>query len=152
MYLSIYGISTNKFNNLVSEKIIERDKNLKIGFDKIKIFLNFNNRNFELKTSNPKVSFKNKEIKIKSISTDLPIRNFFSKKINLKEVKIITGKNKLQNLINILRSHKNNPKLFILNKIVKDGYVSLESKITFNEDGSIKNNYLIDGNFEDLKI
>ena len=49
MYLSIYGISTNKFNNLVSEKIIERDKNLKIGFDKIKIFLNFNNRNFELK-------------------------------------------------------------------------------------------------------
>ena len=152
MYLSIYGISTNKFNNLVSEKIIERDKNLKIGFDKIKIFLNFNNRNFELKTNNPKVSFKNKEIIIKSISTDLPIRNFFSKKINLKEVKIITGKNKLQNLINILRSHKNNPKLFILNKIVKDGYVSLESKITFNEDGSIKNNYLIDGNIEDLKI
>ena len=111
MYLSIYGISTNKFNNLVSEKIIERDKNLKIGFDKIKIFLNFNNRNFELKTNNPKVSFKNKEIIIKSISTDLPIRNFFSKKINLKEVKIITGKNKLQNLIKILRSHKNNPKL-----------------------------------------
>ena len=152
MYLSIYGISTNKFNNLVSEKIIERDKNLKIGFDKIKIFLNFNNRNFELKTNNPKVSFKNKEIIIKSISTDLPIRNFFSKKINLKEVKIITGKNKLQNLIKILRSHKNNPKLFILNKIVKDGYVSIESKITFNEDGSIKNNYLIDGNIEDLKI
>ena len=152
MYLSIYGISTNKFNNLVSEKIIERDKNLKIGFDKIKIFLNFNNRNFELKTNNPTVSFKNKEIIIKSISTDLPIRNFFSKKINLKEVKIITGKNKLQNLIKILRSHKNNPKLFILNKIVKDGYVSIESKITFNEDGSIKNNYLIDGNIEDLKI
>ena len=152
MYLSIYGISTNKFNNLISKKIIERDKNLNINFNKIKIFLNINNRNFELKTSNPKVSFKNKEIKIKSISTDLPIRNFFSKKINLEEVKIITGKNKLQNLINILRSHKNNPQLFILNKIVKDGYVSIESKITFNEDGSIKNNYLIDGNIEDLKI
>ena len=112
MYLSIYGINTNKFNNLIIEKIIERDKNLNINFDKIKIFLNINNRNFELKTSNPKVSFKNHEIKIKSISTDLPIRNFFSKKINLEEVKIITGKNKLQNLINILRSHKNNPQLF----------------------------------------
>ena len=152
MYLSIYGISTNKFNNLISEKILERDKNLNINFNKIKIFLNIKNRNFELKTSNPKVSFKNKKIKIKSISTDLPIRNFFSKKINLEEVKIITGKNKLQNLINILRSHKNNPQLFILNKIVKDGYVSLEGKITFNEDGSIKNNYLIDGNIEDLQI
>ena len=30
IYLSIYGISTNKFNNLISEKISERDKNLEI--------------------------------------------------------------------------------------------------------------------------
>ena len=64
-YLSIYGISTDKFNNLVSEKISERDKNLEINLNKIKIFLNINNFNFELKTNDPKVFFRNKEIKIK---------------------------------------------------------------------------------------
>ena len=121
-YLSIYGFNTNKFNNLISEKISERDKNLKINLNEIKIFLNINNFNFELKTNNPKVFFKNKEIKIKSISTDLPLRNFFSKKINLKEIKILTHKNKIQNLIEIIRVYKNNPQLFILNKIVKDGF------------------------------
>jgi len=152
MYLSIYGISTNKFNNLISEKISEKDKNLEINLKEIKIFLNINNFNFELKTNNPKVFFKNKEIKIESISTNLPLRNFFSKKMNLEEVKILTQKNKIQNLIVFIRAYKDNPQLFILNKIVKDGFIDIETKISFNKDGSIKSNYLIDGNIEDLKI
>ncbi len=152
MYLSIYGVSTNKFNNLISEKISERDKYLKINLDELKIFLNINNFNFELKTSNPKVFFKNKEIKIKSISTDLPLKNLLSQKINLKEVKILTHKNKIQNLIEIIRAYKNNPQLYILNKIVKDGLIEIECKINLNEDGSIKSNYLVDGNIENLKL
>ena len=78
-YLSIYCISTDKFNNLISEKISERDKNLELNLNKIKIFLNINNFNFELKTNDPKVFFKKKEIKIKSISTNLPLQNLFSK-------------------------------------------------------------------------
>ena len=71
-YLSIYGVSTDRFNKLVSEKISQRDKNLNINLNEIKIFLNINNFNFELKTNNPKVLFKNREIKIKNISTNLP--------------------------------------------------------------------------------
>ena len=151
-YLSIYGVSTDKFNNLISEKISERDKNLEINLNKIKIFLNINNFNFELKTNDPKVFFRNKEIKIKSISTDLPLKNLLSQKMNLQEIKILTHKNKIENLIEVIRAYKNNPQLFILNKIVKDGFIELESKINFNEDGSIKSNYLVDGNIENLKL
>ena len=151
-YLSIYGISTDKFNNLISEKISERDKNLKINLKEIKIFLNTSTFNFELKTNDPKVFFKNKEIKIKSISTGLPLGNILSKKINLEEIRILTHKNKIQNLIKIIRAYKNNPQLFVLNKIIKDGFIEIESKISFKEDGSIKSNYLVDGNIEDLKI
>ena len=152
IYLSIYGISTNKFNNLISEKISERNENLNINLNKIKIFLNISNFNFELKTKEPKVFLKNKEIKIESISTDLPLKNFFSTKFNLEKIKIKTDKNQIKNLISVARTYRNNPQLFILNKIVKDGTVSLESKINFNEDGSIKNSYIIDGNVENLKI
>ena len=151
-YLSIYGVSTDKFNNLISKKISERDKNLEIKLNDIKIFLNINNFNFELKTNDPKVFFKNKEIKIKSISSDLPLRNLFSEKINLEEIKILTHKNRIQNLIEVIRAYRNSPQLFFLNKIVKDGFIDIDSKITFNEDGSIKSNYLLDGNIENLKI
>ncbi len=151
-YLSIYGVSTNKFNKLISEKVSERDKYLKINLNEIKIFLNINNFNFELRTNNPKFFFKNKEIKIKSISTNIPLKNLFLQKMNLKEVKILTHKNNIQNLIEVIRAYKNNPQLFILNKIVKDGLIEIESKINFNEDGSIKSNYLVDGNIENLKL
>ena len=151
-YLSIYGISTDKFNNLISQKISERNQNLNIKLNKIKIFLNINNLNFELKTKNPKVFFKNNEIKIKNISTDFTLKSFFSKKINLEEIKISTDKNKIQNLIEVARTYKNNPQLFILSKTVKEGFISIDSKISFNEDGSIKSNYLLDGNIKDLKI
>ena len=151
-YLSIYGVSTNKFNSLISEKISERDKNLEINLNDIKIFLDIYKLNFELKTNDPKVFFKNKEIKIKSISTDLPLQNLFSKKINLKEIKILTYKNRIQNLIEVIRGYKNNPQLFFLNKVIKNGFIEMEGKINFNEDGSIRSNYLIDGNIEDLKI
>ena len=151
-YLNIYGISTNKFNNLISEKVKEKYKNLDIKLNEVKIYLNINNFNFELKTYNPKIVFQNKEIKIKTISTDLPIKNFFSEKMNIEEIKISTDKNKIENLISIVRAYKNNPQLYILNKIIKEGFISIESKIFFNKDGSIKNNYLIDGDIEDLKI
>ena len=151
-YLSIYGISTDKFNNLISEKISKKDKNLEIKLNQIKIFLNINDFNFELKTNDPKVFFKNKELKIKSISTDLPLKNLLSQKMNLKEVKILTHKNKIGNLIELIRAYEDNPQLFILNKIVKDGFIEIGSKINFNEDGSINSNYLVDGNIENLKI
>ena len=152
IYLSIYGVSTDKFNNLISEKISERNENLNINLNSIKIFLNINNFNFELKTKEPKVFLRNKEIKIESISTDLPLKNFFSSKFNLEKIRIKTDKNKIKNLISAARAYQNNPQLFIINKIVKDGTVSLESKINFNEDGSIKNTYIIDGNIENLKL
>ena len=152
VYLSIYGISTDKFNNLISEKITERNRHINIKLSKIKIFLNIKNFNFELKTKNPEVFFKNKKIKIRSISTDLPIKSVFLEKLILEEIKIITDKNKIQNLIEVARAYKTNPELFILNKIIKDGFISIESKISFNEDGSIRKNYLVDGNIENLKI
>ena len=53
-------------------------------------------------------------------------------------------------MIKVARNYKNNPQLFFLNKIIKDGFVSMESRIMFEEDGSIKDNYLVDGNIEIL--
>ena len=38
LYLSIYGLNTNKFNDLISKKISEKNKNFTITFDKIKFF------------------------------------------------------------------------------------------------------------------
>ena len=47
VYLGVYGISTNKFNNLIKEKISDKNKDLDINLNEIKIFLNVNDFNFD---------------------------------------------------------------------------------------------------------
>ncbi len=152
MYLSIYGLNTNKFNDLISKKISEKNKNFTITFDKIKIFLNIGSFNLEIKTDKPSIIFQDKEIKIKSISTSLPIKSIIKKQNNINNIKIITDENKINNIIEIARSLKNTPELFLLNKAVKSGIISSEIKFNFDENGNLLSDFILDGRIENLNL
>jgi len=152
LYLSIYGLNTNKFNDLISKKISEKNKNFTITFDKIKIFLNIGNFNLEIKTDKPSIIFQDKEIKIKSISTSLPIKSIIKKQNNINNIKIITDENKINNIIEIARSLKNTPELFLLNKAVKSGIITSEIKFNFDENGNLLSDFILDGRIENLNL
>ena len=152
LYLSIYGLNTNKFNDLISKKISERNKNFTITFDKIKIFLDIGSFNLEIKTDKPSIIFQDKEIKIKSISTSLPIKSIIKKQNNINNIKIITDENKIKNIIEIARSLKNTPELFLLNKAVKSGIITSEIKFNFDENGNLLNDFILDGRIENLNL
>ena len=152
LYLSIYGLNTNKFNDLISKKISEKNKNFTITFDKIKIFLNIGTFNLEIKTDKPSIIFQDKEIKIKSISTSLPIKSIIKKQNNINNIKIITDENKIKNIIEIARSLKNTPELFLLNKAVKSGIITSEIKFNFDENGNLLNDFILDGRIENLNL
>ena len=152
LYLSIYGLNTNKFNDLISKKISEKNKNFTITFDKIKIFLNIGSFNLEIKTDKPSIIFQDKEIKIKSISTSLPIKSIIKKQNNINNIKIITDENKINNIIEIARSLKNTPELFLLNKAVKSGIITSEIKFNFDENGNLLSDFILDGRIENLNL
>ena len=152
LYLSIYGLNTNKFNDLISKKISEKNKNFTITFDKIKIFLNIGTFNLEIKTDKPSIIFQDKEIKIKSISTSLPIKSIIKKQNNINNIKIITDENKIKNIIEIARSLKNIPELFLINKAVKSGIITSEIKFNFDENGNLLNDFILDGRIENLNL
>ena len=152
LYLSIYGLNTNKFNDLISKKISEKNKNFTITFDKIKIFLDVGSFNLEIKTDKPSIIFQDKEIKIKSISTSLPIKSIIKKQNNINNIKIITDENKIKNIIEIARSLKNTPELFLLNKAVKSGIITSEIKFNFSENGNLLSDFILDGRIENLNL
>ena len=152
LYLSIYGLNTNKFNDLISKKISEKNKNFTITFDKIKIFLNIGSFNLEIKTDKPSIIFQDKEIKIKSISTSLPIKSIVKKQNNINNIKIITDENKIKNIIEIARSLKNTPELFLINKAVKSGIITSEIKFNFDENGNLLSDFILDGRIENLNL
>ena len=152
LYLSIYGLNTNKFNDLIIKKILEKNKNFIINFDKIKIFLNIGSFNLEIKTDKPSIIYQNKEIKIKSISTSLPIKSLIKKQNNINNIKIITDENKIKNIIEIARSLKNTPQLFLLNKAVKSGLITSDIRFNFDENGNLLSDFIFDGKIENLNL
>ena len=46
VYLSVYGINTDRLNGIINEKISQRDSDFDIKLDKIKIFLDIGNFSF----------------------------------------------------------------------------------------------------------
>jgi len=152
IYLSVYGINTDKFNGIINEKISKRDSNFDIKLNKIKIFLDIGNFKLEAKTKNPILFYKKNKIELQSISTGLPLISIFTQEAKIENLKFITKKNKIKDLIEFGRGFQNTPQLFILKKMVKSGDISLEAKINFAEDGSILKDYIIDGDLENVKI
>jgi len=152
VYLSIYGLNTDKFNRIITEKISERDSNFDIKLKNIKIFLNVGNFKLEAKTNNPIIFYKKNKIELQSISTGLPLLSIFTQEAKIENLKFITKKNKVKDLIEFSRGFQNTPQLFILKKMIKSGDISLEAKINFADDGSISNDYVIDGDLENVKL
>ncbi len=152
IYLSIYGINTNKLNGIINEKISQRDSDFDIKLNKIKIFLDIGSFKLEAKTKNPIIFYKKNKIELQSISTALPLLSIFTQDVKIENLKFITKKNKVKDLIEFGRGFQNTPQLFILKKMVKSGDISIEAKINFSEDGSILKDYVIDGDLENVNL
>jgi len=152
VYLSVYGINTDKLNGIINEKISQKDSDFDIELNKIKIFLDLGNFKLEAKTKNPTIFYKKNKIDLQSVSTVLPLRSIFTQEAKIENLKFITKKNKVKDLIEFGRGFQNTPQLFILKKIVKFGDISLEAKINFSEDGSISNDFVVDGDLENVKL
>ncbi len=152
IYLSVYGINTDKLNGIINEKISQRDSDLDIKLNKIKIFLDIGSFKLEAKTKNPIIFYKKNKIELQSISTALPLLSIFTQEAKIENLKFITKKNKVKDLIEFGRGFQNTPQLFILKKMVKSGDISIEAKINFSEDGSILKDYVIDGDLENVSL
>ncbi len=152
VYLSIYGINTDKLNGIINEKISQRDSDFDIKLNKIKIFLDIGSFKLEAKTKNPIIFYKKNKIELQSISTVLPLLSIFTQEAKIENLKFITKKNKVKDLIEFGRGFQNTPQLFILKKMVKSGDISIEAKINFSQDGGISKDYVIDGDLENVKL
>ena len=151
-YLSYYGVETNKFNNIIKDKISESSGKIDIELNKVKVILNLKNFTISIKTKNPNITVENNKIKLKKIETDFSINSFFKKEFAIKNLKIKTKKNSLKNILNIARIFKNTPQLFIFNKMVKGGLVIADINLNFDENGKLSNNYIVKGSVKDGKI
>ena len=152
IYLSYFGIETDRFDSLIKEKANEVNQNIKLEFNKTKIHLNPAELNLAVKLKEPRVIIKNKQINLSKLNFFLSIKSFFSSNFLLKRAEIAFKKNHIKDLTKITSILV--PKIINrqIGKIFEEGQIEGEFTIPFDENGSIGNDYGFSGRILDASI
>ena len=151
-YLSFIGIKTEKFNERIKNKVLEIDKKISLDLHDVKFLLNPFNFTGSIATSNPTILFEGNKLQIKNIKTKISLRSLIFNEFSIDELQISTKAIKLNDLISLTRSFKNSTGLFLLNSIIKDGSILADINLKFNDNGTIKNNYQLNGFVTNIKF
>ena len=152
IYLSYFGINTDKFDDLIKNKANEVNQNVELEFQKTKIHLNLKELNLVVKLQNSKVLIRGNAIDLSKLDLFLSLKSFFSSDFLLKRAEVAFIENDIKDLTkitNIFLPKFVNKKL---NKIFAKGNIRGEFIIPFETDGSIGKNYGFTGKLSDASI
>ncbi len=152
IYLSTIGVKTDRFNNQISAKVKKINSQLELELNEIGIFLDLFELQLRIKTIGANLKNKDETINFESISSNIDIKKIINGQFTPTELNISTRSIEIKKIISFLRSIENNPQLFILEKFVKKGYLIADIILKFDEQGKLKENYIIKGLVKDGEI
>lgn len=152
IFISYFGLETDKFDNLIKSKANTVNNNVKLEFKKTKIHLDIIELKLIVKLQDPKVLVRNNEIDLSKLDLFLSLKSFFSSDFLLKRADIAFEKNDIKDLTKITR-------LFLpgfinnqLKKIFAKGNLEGEFILPFKTDGTIGKDYGFFGKISDASI
>ena len=145
IYLSFFGIKTDKFNNQIKKSALEINSKINLKLSDVTYLLNPYNFSINISTKNPQILVDNSKIKINTIKTNISLKSLINDQFLIDDLQITTADVKIIDLILLTRTIHNTPQLFILNTIVKEGNIEADININFDDQGKVKSDYLIKG-------
>ena len=152
VYLSTVGIKTDRFNSKLISQIKKIEPNIDLKLNDVSAVLDPFNLGIKAKTIGTDIIYRDKIIKIETIKSNLSLKSFLKNKFAITKISISTKTLAINDLIGFFRLLNNDPKLFIAEQFVKNGYLVADLKLEFDELGNIKNNYKFSGLVRDGKI
>ena len=152
LYLSVVGIKTKKFNESITNRILEINKKINLDLKDIRFLLKPLSFAANITTKNPKILLGDNELKISNIKTNVSLKSLLFGEFLVDELEISTKPIMLSDVILLARSFKNSTELFLLDRVIKDGFLVADIKLKFDENGKIKEDYLINGFIKNGKL
>ncbi|MDB9827299.1 hypothetical protein OAC14_03070, partial [Candidatus Pelagibacter sp.] len=152
IYLSIYGIKTEKFNNDIIKNVSKINKKINLSLNEVNYLLNPLNFSINISAKNPKILLEDKSLDLKDITSNILLKSFINNQFSIDDLKISTKEIQIKDLISFTRTVEGSPQLFVLDNITKEGLISANINLTFDLDGRIKNNYQINGTIKKAKL
>ena len=133
LYFSIYGIKTERFNNLIIDKFKAFNPKLSLNINDVFLKLDIKEKSININTKKSKIYFNKEFINLSKIDLNLDIVKFLKKENSIERIKISTTKNKIKKITSFLNSYKFSiPRLIIYNQI-EDGYIQANVDVSFQE-------------------
>ena len=151
-YLSIFGITTDKFNNRITNSVLKINKKINLNLRDVNYLLNPYNFTINIKTENPQILLQGRKLEIKDVQTNIALKSLINDQFIIDDLQITTKEIKLNDIIALARIFQNSPQLFVLDTIIKDGFVTVNAHLNFDEKGKIKENYKIQGSIKKVKL
>ena len=151
-YLSTYGVKTTKFNNQIKNQLSEINKEINLEIKTIKMTLSPLDFKVDFVTSDTKIIFNNKKIELGVLKTKISLLKLFKNEFSIDNLQISSKSINAKNLVSFIRTLKNDPKLFFLEMLIKDGSLEGSVDLNFDKKVKIKNDYKINGLVKNLKI
>jgi hypothetical protein len=145
IYLSIFGLKTDKFNNQITSKVREINSNLDLKLNQVNIKLNPLSFTVDLKTLGTDLFYQDNIIQLENLKSQISLKSIFKNEFAISELVISTKSISLKDLIILVKEVKNYQQLYIANEIIDNGYIVADLKFEFNEAGNIKDNFIIKG-------
>ena len=152
IYLSNFGIKTNKFNSIIQSKIIEIDPRIKTEIKEVNLILDLKNKQINTKTEDLKIYINNKSIQLSKINLNIDLLSIYKKKYIIKNLEISTKENKLKDIFQIIQLYKFNFSTALLESRLKEGDIKSKIVIFFDKNNGKFLKYQISGNIKNAKL
>ncbi|MDA7838556.1 hypothetical protein N9A15_05130 [Candidatus Pelagibacter sp.] len=152
IYLSVYGIKTEKFNNEIIKNVSKINKKINLSLNEVNYLLNPLNFSVNISAKNPKILLEDKSLDLIDVTSNISLKSFINNQFSIDDLKISTREIQIKDLISLTRAIEGSPQLFVLDNITKEGLISANINLTFDLDGEIKKNYQINGSVKKAKF
>ena len=149
--LSTIGIKTDKFNNIIINKINEVDNNVSIDLTSINFKLDIKEISLFLETFNPKIKYRDVSIPVENIKVYIDFISLLKSSANIKKINLSLKELEIEELKKLIVIIKPSNFKSIINNKVKKGKIISNFEIFFNENNSI-NDFIAKGKVSDLKL
>ena len=151
LVLSTNGFETDRFNNLISSKITEKNKSVSLKLDKIKFKFDIKNISLFLETQNPKLIYKKLDLPLEKIYVYLDFTSIIKSKPKIKKIKIWSKKIDIDQLKKILVRSKPSNITSIVNNNISKGNLKTNVELFFGNDLVVED-FIARGEVEKMRM
>ena len=148
--LSVFGIETNSFNNVISKKINQTNNKINLELTAIRFKLDIKEISLFLETKNSQISYRNILVPTEKIKVYMDFLSLIKANPKIKKINLNVSKLDIEQLKKISVTFKPSNFTSFLNNKIKKGQLNTELKIYLDNDNLLEN-FTASGSVKNLK-